>query len=248
MGSATTALQALEALAQQQPMGVSELARRLDISKPAAQRALQALADAQWIRRSDQQPGRWVLTVKVIEVASQMGGELGLRDLAAPLMRELVDATGEAVHLSVLDGPDVVTIDQIDSTQPVRIHWPLGARSPAYAAASGKALLSAMPTELLAAHLPARLAAMTAQTITDLDGLHAELGRIRRRGYSIQRGEVRDDVASIAAAVAAPRDRPIAALSVFMPAHRFPVDGGVAVGALVATTAAKLSGSLALSR
>jgi IclR family acetate operon transcriptional repressor len=248
MGSATTALQALEALAQQQPMGVSELARRLDITKPAAQRALQALADAQWIRRSEQQPGRWVLTVKVIEVASRMGSELGLRDLAAPLMRELVDATGEATHLSVLDGPDVVTIDQIDSTQPVRIYWPLGARSPAYAAASGKALLSALPAELLAAHLPPRLEPMTQQTITDRDGLLAELDRIRLRGYSIQRGEVRDDVASIAAPIVAPEDRPIAALSVFMPAHRFPADEGAAVGALVVKTAARISGSLALRR
>src|SRR5262245_10840156 len=110
-------------------MGVSELARRLNVSKPAAQRALQSLAESGWIRRSDEQPGRWVLTVKVVAVAAEVGSEFGLRDVARPAMRALVDSTGEATHVSVLDGLDVVTIDQVDSTQVLRIHWSTGARS-----------------------------------------------------------------------------------------------------------------------
>jgi IclR family transcriptional regulator, acetate operon repressor len=248
MGSAVTALEALEALARQQPMGVSELARRLNISKPAAQRALRALADARWIQRSEQQPGRWVLTVKVLEIASEMGRELGLRDVAAPLMQELVDATGEATHLSVLDGHHVVTIDQVDTTQAVRIHWPIGSRSAAYAAASGKAILSALAEDLLPAHLPASLEPLTSQTITNLDDLSAELDQIRLCGYSVQRGEVRDDVASIAAPIAPRPAHPIAALSLFMPAHRFPSDGGAELGALVAKSAARISAAVALRR
>jgi IclR family acetate operon transcriptional repressor len=98
-----------------------------------------------------------VLTVKALEVANQTGRELGLRDLARPAMQELVSATGEAAHLSVLDGQDVVTIDQVESTQMLRIYWQIGTRSVAYASASGKALLAAMPDSQLSRHLPERL-------------------------------------------------------------------------------------------
>jgi IclR family acetate operon transcriptional repressor len=246
MGSAATALQALETLARHQPMGVSELARRLAISKPAAQRALQALAEAQWIRRSDQQPGRWVLTVKVIEVADEMGREMGLRELARPVMQDLVDATGEAIHVSVLDGPDVVMIDQMESTQVLRIYWALGTRSPAYAAASGKAMLAVIREEVRDRHLPEQLNAMTPQTITSLDTLNQEFADIRRRGYAVQRGELRDDVASIAAPILARPDEPVASISIFMPVHRFPADGEAVLGALVAEAASKISSDLRL--
>jgi IclR family acetate operon transcriptional repressor len=245
MGSAATVLRALEAVAGWQPMGVSELARRLDISKPAAQRALRALADERWIRRSAQQPGRWVLTVKVLEVANQLGLELGLREVARPAMLELVKATGEATHLSVLDGLDVVTIDEVESTEVLRIHWPIGTRAAAYAAANGKALLANLPADQLTQHLPDPLEAFTASTITDPDRLRAELAEIRRRGYSVQRGELRTDVASIAACICDQSGRPVASLSIFMPIQRYPADGAEQLGRLVAEAAGKISAGLA---
>jgi IclR family acetate operon transcriptional repressor len=245
MGSAGTVLRALEAVASAQPMGVSELSRRLDISKPAAQRALLALAETGWIRRSEHQPGRWVLTVKVLEVANQLGGELGLRDLARPAMLELVRATGEATHLSVLDGLDVVTIDEVESTEVVRIHWSIGTRGRAYATANGKALLANLPASQLSQHIPDPLEAFTDTTITEIEQLHRELAEIRRRGYSVQRGELRPDVASIAACIFPVPDHPLASLSIFMPIQRYPADGGEKLGRLVAEAAAKISVGLA---
>jgi IclR family acetate operon transcriptional repressor len=246
MGSAVTALRALEAVAARQPMGVSELARRLDISKPAAQRALRTLADEHWIQRSEQQPGRWVLTVKVLGVADRIGQELGLREAARPAMAELVRITGEATHLSVLDGVDVVTIDEIESTEVLRIHWPIGTRARAYAAANGKAMLAALPEDQLANHLPDELDAFTENTITNVGELRRELAEIRRRGYAVQRGELRTDVASIAAYICAQAGQPVASLSIFMPIQRFPADGPTALGRLVTEAAAKISAGLEL--
>ncbi|HEY0574054.1 MAG TPA: IclR family transcriptional regulator [Pseudonocardia sp.] len=245
MGSAGTVLRALEAVASAQPMGVSELARRLEISKPAAQRALLALAETGWIRRSEQQPGRWVLTVKVLDIANHLGGELGLRDLARPAMLELVRVTGEATHLSVLDGLDVVTIDEVESTEVVRIHWSIGTRGRAYATANGKALLANLPASQLSEHIPDPLEAFTENTITEVEKLHLELAEIRRRGYSVQHGELRSDVASISACICPVPDHPVASLSIFMPIQRYPADGGEQLGRLVADAAAKITAGLA---
>jgi len=221
VSSAATVLRALEFIASHQPLGVSELARRLGTTKPTAQRALLTLAEADWIRRSESEPGRWVLTAKPLQVASGIGREFGLREAAVAPMTALAEETTESVHLAVLDRQDVVIIDDIESTQLVRIHWPIGSRSPAYATANGKAILSALPRDRVAQHLPARLRAITGETITRMKDFEAELDLVARRGYSIQRGELRTDVASIAAVIGKP-GRPVASLSLFMPAHRFP--------------------------
>ena len=44
---------------------------------------------------------------------------LDLRKAAAPLLQDLAQETGEAVHLSVLDHDEVIYIDKIDSPQPI---------------------------------------------------------------------------------------------------------------------------------
>lgn len=231
--SASTTLRALEIIAAHQPLGVSELARKLEVPKPTAQRAIQALAETHWIRRSDTHSGRWVLTPKSMDVASHIGQELGLREAALPTMTELAAATTESTHLAVPDRCDIVVIDGVESTQVVRIHWPVGRRSPAYASANGKAILAAMPRDCLSDHLPRRLKAFTPQTITDRQQLLVELDATAKRGYSIQRGELRTDVASLAAAVCPQPNRPIASLSIFIPIQRFPEDEEERLGGLV---------------
>ncbi len=97
------------------------------------------------------------------------------------------------------------------------IHWPVGKRSPTYANANGKAILAALPQELDA---------------------------IRERGYAVQYGEVRSDIASIAAAICPRPQHPAASLSLFIPIQRFPSDGGQHLGHLVRDTASTIAAQL----
>jgi DNA-binding IclR family transcriptional regulator len=163
-------------------------------------------------------------------------------------MRAHVDSTGEAVHISVLDGLDVVTIDQVDSTQVLRIHWSTGARSRAYAAASGKAMLTVMPADERNRHLPAELDGITTHTITSRDAFDRELDEIAARGYALQRGELCDASPLSPRRSLLARATPVAAISVFMPAHRFPEGGDARLGALVAEATAKISAGLAIRK
>lgn len=245
MGSASTALQALEMIAAHQPLGVSELARQLGISKPSGQRAIQSLATDNWIRRSEEHPGRWVLTPKVLDVAAHVGQESGLREIAFPLMTELAGTTTETVHLAIRDDTDIVIIEEVESTQVVRIHWPVGRRSPIYASANGKAILAALPRDTMNDHLPIRLTAFTSETITDRRRLTAELDRTAQRGYAVQRGELRSDVAAIAAAITSKSDSPVGAVGIFMPIQRLREEDEERLGHLVRTTANTIAAKLA---
>ena len=54
----------------------------------------------------------------------------------------------ETVHVGVLDGPDVVYVDKLESTRPLSLTSTIGGRNPAHATAVGKALLAwAYPTQ-----------------------------------------------------------------------------------------------------
>lgn len=244
MGSASTALRALELIAAHQPLGLSELARKLGVSKPSGQRAIDSLAADCWIRRSDTQPGRWVLTPKVLDLAGGVGRDTGLRDAARPVMVELARSTTESVHLAILDGSEIVVIDEVESTQIIRIHWPVGQRSATHASANGKAMLALLTDEDLAAHLPTKLNPFTPETITHTDELCAELWLTAQRGYAVQRGELRSDVAAIAAAITT-NERPVGAIGLFMPIQRLQAGDEQRLGALVREAAATVSAKLA---
>lgn len=242
--SALTVLRGVEEVAQAQPIGVSALARRLDVSKSAAQRTLQTLSEAGWIRRSEVHPARWVLTGKVLDVAGQVGEDLSLREAALPSMHRLVELTQESAHLAVLDGADSVITAKVESTQVLRIHWPVGNRAPAHACATGRAMLAALPATEVERRLPKQMTALTSETITDRDRLSKELADTAERGFAVQDGELRSDVASIAAAICLPGHQPVAAISVFLPAQRLPDDGGRSIGALVHSAASTIASRL----
>jgi len=104
------------------------------------------------------------------------------------------------VHLSVLDGDEVVYVHKIDSPEPVRAYSEIGGRAPAWCVATGKAILAWQPESHLHA-LAQRLQRYTPRTITDPAEFQREMERVRTNGYAVNRGEWRETVWGIAAPV-----------------------------------------------
>ncbi|MEU1166916.1 helix-turn-helix domain-containing protein, partial [Streptomyces sp. NPDC005921] len=121
MRSVTTALQVLEAVAVNQPVGLSALARALGLPKTTVQRSLTTLADSGWIEQQAS-TGRWQVGVRAFVVGSAVSARGGLRSIALPMMRELGVEVGETVHLMVPTGREVVLVERVDSLQPDT--WP----------------------------------------------------------------------------------------------------------------------------
>ena len=67
-----------------------------------------------------------------LEVVAQLRavvGRLDLKTVAAEYMEHLCQLTGETVHLSVLDGTEVIYLDKVDSPHPVRAYSQVGGRA-----------------------------------------------------------------------------------------------------------------------
>jgi DNA-binding IclR family transcriptional regulator len=84
----------------------------------------------------------------------------------------------------------------------------------AHAGAASRLLLSYLPEVELAAWLDKPLVAFTARTITDPRRLRTELTRIRRLGWSQDKGETAPSIHAFAAPVFDTRGELVAALSV----------------------------------
>ena len=143
-----------------------------------------------------------------------------LRHEAAPYLERLSHEVGETVDLAVLDGDDVLFIDQYTSQNVLRIVSEIGARFPLYCTANGKALLAAMSDEEIDSQVPARLERLTPTTITDRDRLHEELDAVRVTGIAFDREEHTVGIAAVATSI---RDAmgSVAAVGVVLPAARF---------------------------
>ena len=232
-----TALRILEAVAAQQPVGVSELARSLDLPKTTVQRGLKALASAGWIRAGQAEPTRWVLTTRPLTVARHTSERGGLREVVMEAMEQLRQETQETIHLAVLEGDRMVVVERLDSPMVVRSSYPLGFSAPVHASSTGKAYLSCLSVTDIEALLPSRLPGYTDTTFRSRRALLAEIDEIRHLGYASNRGELRSDIGSVAAPIRHTDGRPGAAISISAPIHRIPEHERPRLGALVAKLA-----------
>jgi len=209
----------LETLAASpQPRGVSELARELGLQKSNVFRILKTLSSCGYIRQQALS-GRYECTLKIWELGVRIRERLDVVAVARVHLTSLAELSGETIHLSILDGADVIYLDKIDSLQPVRAYSQVGGRAPAYCVATGKAMLAFTESSLLA-DLTGKLASFTSRTLTSRVALARELDKIRETGFAVNRGEWRSSVGGIAAPIFDGTGAAVAAIGVSGPVER----------------------------
>ena len=232
----------LEALSTStKPRGVTDLAQSLELSKTATHRLLQTLVSAGYVAKGES-AGAYALTTKAWQVGSAALARMDAKTVGAKYLPALAAASRESVHISVLDGVDVVYVDKIDSAHPLRTHSALGGRAPAACVATGKALLAYHSDEIVR-KVATGLKRYTARSITSRTALEKELEKVRQRGYAINNCEWRDDICSVAAPIFNAQRSVAAALGISGPAYRIgrSLDK---LGVLVARTAKEISREL----
>ncbi|WP_158746365.1 IclR family transcriptional regulator [Acidisphaera sp. L21] len=215
----TKGLQVIEALARSESSrGITGLATELGLTKSNVHRLLGTLQVHQLVAQNPSD-STYTLTTRLWELGSLVVARLDLSKVASGPMSELAASTGETVHLSILDGAEVIYISKIESLHAVRAYSRVGGRAPAWSVATGKALLAHLPSASLASLGPS-LTPFTETTIATVEGLIQECGRIRARGYAVNRGEWRADVFGIGAPIADRSGTIIAAVGISGPASR----------------------------
>jgi IclR family acetate operon transcriptional repressor len=226
------------------PAGVSDVAERVELPKSTVSRLLSTLQELGAVQQATSGT-EYGIGDLVVEIAGGAQPGRGLIALARPFLVELAETVGEAAGLSVLDGREMLYVDQVDVDQPVQLRDWTGVRIPAHAVPSGLVALATLSESARDEYLAGRLDDVGACTMTEPAALRRRIRAIARRGTEWAVGEYLDDVNSVAAPVLGPDGRLAAVVHVHGPSYRFPKPGDADhVAGLVATTAAGIAARL----
>ena len=224
-------------------MRFSEIVKATGIPKGTAHRLLTALVEHRLLRY-DPDSQAYRLGLRVFELANMVSDDFDLRSAADPEIIRIRDLTRETIRLAILDGTEVVYIDQKGSKEEVSVRYAVGSRVPVYCSAAGKAILAFLDPEKQAAILgELRLDPLTPRTITDRTELKAQLDLTEVRGYALDNEEQISGVRSVSAPVLDRRDRPMAAVSITGPANRLSIDMLHAYGRDLIEACRRISGN-----
>lgn len=200
---------------------LSELSTHLGLPKSTLHRFLVGLERHSIVRRGTDD-SRWRLGHQLFVWGSLAIESTGLRHVAAPIMRELANRTGETVLLTQYYRGEVVCIDKVETGHSVRLAMDVGAIRPPHAGASSKILMAHLPDSEVDAIIRERgLPRLCERTITDPDALHHELRGIRERGYADSHEETDRGAWGIATPIRDWRGEVVAGLGIAGPTVRF---------------------------
>jgi IclR family acetate operon transcriptional repressor len=222
-------------------LGVTDLARRVDLPKSTVARLLFTLEQLGAVERSDKGT-RYRLGRAMITLAGKAGPAGHLISIARPQLVMLARTIGEDAGLSVPEGYRVLYIDQVEADNTVQVRDWTGEHVAMHTVPSGLVMLAAMPSPAVDRYLDAKLESFTKNTMTDPAKLRKRLGLVRRDGYAWGREEFAEGINSVAAPVIDRRSRVVAAIHVHGPAYRFPAPGTeTAVARQVVEAAVRMS-------
>ncbi|MDH6255328.1 IclR family transcriptional regulator [Aurantimicrobium minutum] len=204
--AADSTLRILEHLAHQRgPVPAQSIATALELPRSSVYQILTVLTDRGFALHIPEER-RYGLGPAAFELSSAYTRQQPLTRLGAPLLAKLVDHIGESAHLAVLHGTDVLYVVEERAPRRPSLVTDVGVRLPAHLTASGRALLSALPPAQLRALYPdsivftqrAGVANTGPRTYRELKALVSEAAS---QGYSIERGEITEGLASVGVVV-----------------------------------------------
>ncbi len=238
--SVDRAVAAMEILAREGWVGVTEIARELEIHKSTAFRLLATL-ERRGVVEQHSETQKYRLGFAVVRFASSVRSSLDVVRAARPICDRLSRRADETVNLAVLEDDDVVNIHQVNlSSSRVTVDW-LGSYTPLHCTSSGKVLLAHLPPAQVDGLLDGPLERYTPATIVEPRELREELLRVRELGYASTREELEEGLNAVAAPIRGPDGEVVASVSVSGPSYRMEPERLPEVGAIAVEAAAEIS-------
>lgn len=192
-------------------IGVTSLSHKLNISKSTAHRLLSSLMEEGFVYK-DPQTNLYSLGSSILSLVNIVSAQLHISNEVIPILNMLVERTNENAHLTILEGMEVVYIQNLNGEYMSDDRIYLGARRPAFCTSAGQSIL--------AYHQDAQseaawnLESYTSKTITSPELFLKKCSRIRKKGFALCEEEYESQVTGISVPVFDESRNVIASLSI----------------------------------
>ncbi|ASP37009.1 HTH-type transcriptional regulator BhcR [Labrenzia sp. VG12] len=238
------AMAVFEHLSTQSGVSLSALSEQLGESTATLYRILFTL-ETRGLVEFDQAQQLWHIGPGAFIIGARFLRRTSLVERARPILRSLMEETGETANLGVARADQVLFVSQVETHESIRAFFPPGTLSPLHASGIGKALLAFMdPAQCVRILAQTGRERFTEHTLCDAGLLKENLDLIRARGFSIDGEEKNLGMRCIAAPVFDHYGEAVAGVSVSGPTSRVSPDKVEALAQAVKVAAANLTAAL----
>jgi IclR family KDG regulon transcriptional repressor len=224
-------------------IGITALARKLGIAKSTAYRLAATLVSEGMLEQNPESE-KYRLGLALFGLGALVRQRMDVSTEARPHLFALREATGETVHLALLDGAEIMFVLNLESNHAIRMRADLGSRKPAFCTAEGLAMLAFLPGAAVEAAVAGGLRPRTPRTETDPVKWKARLAAVRDAGYALEDEESERGMRSVAAPIRRAGGEVIAAIGLAGPVQRLPDDLIAQIVPRVVQTAGLISARL----
>jgi DNA-binding IclR family transcriptional regulator len=193
-------------------LGVSEIAERLELTRPTVHGLLQTL-QAHGFVEQDRDSDKYQLGAGLLQLGNSYLDLNELRARALVHSERLAARADAAVRVGVMHGATVVVVHHVFRPDTTLQILEVGAELPLHASALGKAMLAFLSEESVSDLLAEPLPRLTSRTLS-ARGLREQLHEIRERGFARERDEAVLGESSIASPIFDHSGRAVGAIGI----------------------------------
>lgn len=218
--SVDRAVDVLDALASMGTASVTRIAEHLGVHKSTASRVLSSLSEHGLVEKRPT-TGVYTLGFGLVRLASAVTSRMDMSQVAQKLCDQTAAALELTANVAVLDEIYAVNVSQAMGQGILAPRHYVGLRTPGHATSSGKMLLAYDDAATQQA-MGSELEPHTGRTITGVEGLTAELARVRAQDWAASNEEWEEHITAVAVPLRLPNGVVEAALTVTGPTHQLP--------------------------
>ena len=235
------ALGVLVAVSRAEAATLTDLSLSLGVPTATTHRILTTLQKHGFVSYNEEHQV-WSIGIEAYRTGASFMNRTSLIEVSRPVMRRLMEKTGETANLAIPDRAEVVFVEQFETANPIRAFFARGTRTSMHASGTGKAILSSMQEEDVRRLLMSSgLTPFTDRTLTTPAALFDDLRQTATRGYSFDSEERYLGMSCIGSAIYDEHQEACAGVSVSGPSTRFDTQRVPEIGAMVAQAAADIT-------
>ncbi|MBT8409282.1 MAG: IclR family transcriptional regulator [Alphaproteobacteria bacterium] len=241
LSSVTTAIHLLKTFTEEdQELGISEIAKRLDVAKSTVHRLAGALLE-EGLLQQNPETGRYGLGVGLFSLGSLVRARLDVTIESKHVLSALREQIKENVRLAVLERDSVVFLHDFEGPQTLRLRSATGQLRPAFCTAEGLCLISGLRQPQIDQFLAYPRFERAPNTTTDEDAFLARVRQVKRRGYAFEDEECDEGTRCVAAPIFNAEGRIVASVGVAGPRARIKKNQIPKIAPIVVEAASEIS-------